>query len=515
GYLRLVTRDAAAGSSRDSKTDPTPTSIRTQYSYNEVGDRTREVDGRGIATDYVYNQLDEPVQIKRASAHGVFSPDPAEPQALTDFAYLERFFYDSNGNVVEQQVEDRGNTSSVDGNPPSADRPTNAQSPDPAGGPAVVDTVYKCDLLDDRVEALREVKNGSGAVFLRTRFRYDANQNRVLTIEPAGNASSSIYDERDLPYQRTAGATAPPVAALLGSSDPTSYSVRGGTPATTTEHHDANGNLAEVDSPLGHRTRFVYDGFDRRTSVVDGVGDQTVFQYDPAGNRVRTVRFGPVGGPSPGSPGPDPLPQRVSSAGSLQPANLVSTSLLSATATRFDELSRPYEIDRSLFVHSQSTVRPADVRKGGTGLGAGKIDLDPSDKCSVPGLAAPPSGWLGCVAGRTEFDRSSRPTFRIADDGTVARTLYDGADRPLSVTDPAGNVLEYAYDDDGNVIETRRTDVASAAGVPNELFLATSFYDSLDRLQETVDNLGQTTDHRYDSRGDLVATADANGPAGP
>ena len=50
------------------------------------------------------------------------------------------------------------------------------------------------------------------------------------------------------------------------------------------------------------------------------------------------------------------------------------------------------------------------------------------------------------------------------------------------------------------------------AGVASEAFLTTDFYDSLDRLQETVDNLGETTYYRYDSRGNLVATADADGP---
>src|SRR5262249_39084916 len=54
----------------------------------------------------------------------------------------------------------------------------------------------------------------------------------------------------------------------------------------------------------GDRTRYVYDGFNRLTSVVDAVGNQTVYQYDPAGDVVRTLHFGPVGGPSPTTDGP-------------------------------------------------------------------------------------------------------------------------------------------------------------------------------------------------------------------
>ena len=58
------------------------------------------VDGRGIATDYAVNELNQVVQITRAAANGVFAPDIAEPLPLTDFAYLERLFYDFNDNVV-------------------------------------------------------------------------------------------------------------------------------------------------------------------------------------------------------------------------------------------------------------------------------------------------------------------------------------------------------------------------------------------------------------------------------
>ena len=55
---------------------------------------TRQVDGRGIATDYTYNQLNQVVQITRSAAHDVFLPDPAEPVGLTNFQYVSRYFYD-------------------------------------------------------------------------------------------------------------------------------------------------------------------------------------------------------------------------------------------------------------------------------------------------------------------------------------------------------------------------------------------------------------------------------------
>ena len=84
----------------------------------------------------------------------------------------------------------------------------------------------------------------------------------------------------------------------------------------------------------------------------------------------------------------------------------------------------------------------------------------------------------------------------------------------IKETDPEDNTKEYAYDDNENLIETRETDVAQLA-VDDECFLATKFYDSLDRLQRSTDNIGQTHYFRYDSRDNLVAVADAHGPPGP
>ena len=65
----------------------------------------------------------------------------------------------------------------------------------------------------------------------------------MLTIQPAGNASSSYYDERDLVFESTRGALGPPQKVLLSENDPTDYDVRGGLASTTTYRYDGNGNL--------------------------------------------------------------------------------------------------------------------------------------------------------------------------------------------------------------------------------------------------------------------------------
>lgn len=524
GYLRETRRDVVADPSRNSGHNPTPTDIRTQFEYDVVGNITRVIDGRGIATDYDVNELNQVVQITRAAAHDAFAPDPVEPLPLTDFQYVERAFHDYNDNVVLRQVEDRGNTSNVDGNLPAADLPATAPDPDPVGGTAFVDTAFKYDILDNRIEMLEEVANGMAAEMLRTRHRYDANENSVLTILPEGNATRAVYDERDLLFRRERGAYEPPPFVLLGPDDPTDYDVRGGlSGVSVTYQYDLNGNVIETSDPsdtdlsaannskldgYGDRTRYVYDGFDRQTSVIDAVGNQTVFQYDPTGNIVRTTRFGPVGGASPISDGPDILPGPVSVGGVIQTANLVNSNLLEGTEALHDELNRTFQTDRVLFVNTIPTVRPPDVADGAADIGKG--NLTPGDNQAIPGVAG--VTIIGRVSSRTEYDRNSRTTFKVEDDEDTYEHRYDGADRTIETIDPAGNRVETVYDDNHNVIETRETDVAQVPGVADEVFLTTYFYDSLDRLQQTTDNIGQTMFYRYDSRDNLVAMADAQGP---
>ena len=226
---------------------------------------------------------------------------------------------------------------------------------------------------------------------------------------------------------------------------------------------------------------------------------------------MRTTQFGPVGGPSPTSNGPDVLPGPVSSLGVIQSANLVNSNLLAATETSYDELSRAFQTAQVLFVNTIPTVRTPDVAEGGSDVGLG--DLNPGQTQAIPGVSG--VTILGRVTDRTEYDRDSRPTFTVGDAIETSRTFYDGAGRVIETVDPEGNTVETAYDADSNVIETRETDVLQVPGVANEVFLTTNFYDSLNRLQETVDNLGETTYYRYDSRNNLVAMADAEGPAGP
>ena len=242
------------------------------------------------------------------------------------------------------------------------------------------------------------------------------------------------------------------------------------------------------------------------------MGDQTVYQYDPAGDIVRELHFGPVGGPSPTSDGPGSLAGPVSlqrrhpgrQPGELEPALGLGELLRRAGPVLSDV--------PGAFREHDPDAPPGRRGRGGRRRRAGEPDARP-DAGDSRCRAASPSSGASPIGPSTTATRGV--TFTVADDLATTHTFYDGDGRAIETVDPDGNTFETAYDGDDNVIETRETDVSQVAGVAPEVFLTTNFYDSLNRLQETVDNLGETTDYRYDSRGNLVATADADGPVGP
>ncbi|MEK7992631.1 MAG: RHS repeat domain-containing protein, partial [Planctomycetota bacterium] len=474
-------------------------------------------------------------EVTRAAAtSGTYTP--GNPLTLEAFAYKSRTFFDYNDNVVFAQVEDRGNTSSVDGNLDEDDIPPIVTDPDPVGGVAWLDSAFEYDILGNRVKTTQEVEHEivdpeEPAVLkdLHSYARYDRNENLVVSVAPEGTAVRTRYDDRDMPFSRTRGFTGTLDEGFASGQLPSGASftvadVRGGIASTTFSHYNKNGSLIEtVDAEdsdssssnnstiagTGDRTRYIYDGFDRPTSVVDSCGNQVVYQYDPAGNRIRVLHFGPNGGASPTSDGQIATPVSISVNGvpTVQVGNLVNSNLLAASEFKFDESGRMYQSDRVLFVAAGlSPNRTPDVDDNDASIST----LYPSDNQGIPGITT--VTILGRVTSRSEFDRKSRSTFGVEDDLDTYRTDYDGADRTVKSTDPEQNLVEYAFDEDSNVIETKETDHAQRTGVSDQVFHSTSFHDSLGRLILSVDSLGQADDYRYDSRGNMVAHADAQGP---
>lgn len=126
-----------------------------------------------------------------------------------------------------------------------------------------------------------------------------------------------------------------------------------------------------------------------------------------------------------------------------------------------------------------------------------------------------PSGAAndGHVTTISEYDRENRMTFMVEDDGDVFEYQYDGADRQIAGIDPERNRMDYTFDDNDNITKIVETEVTQEGNTPSltEQFTTINVYDSLDRLERTTDNIGQTNRFVYDSRDNLIFTSDAQG----
>jgi RHS repeat-associated protein len=505
-YTTTYTYDAAGNLVR--KQQPTvalpggsPQLIQTDWTYNSFGQMTSSTDPEGNVTQYQYCPTATPSCSSPSPAGGGYlqqtildattSPRRTEPsppavishqwfydgvgnmirsvdgrgndslytvnqlnqivevQSEAPFRYTVFAFYDANDNVVQRNVENQVPTT-TNGQPNFTSGGNFATA---GGAPAFFVTRYAYDILDQKVTDDDDATGSTPARDI-TQYRYDGDGNRIQITKPAGNIVRTQYDERNLVFNETRG---------FGSS----------TASTTTSNYDVNRSIATTVDGRGFVTTFLYDGYDRRTQITDAVGGQTVTHYDPASNRISNSQSGQPGGPS---------PTNSSGAGNV---------LLRRQTYEYDELSRAYQAD--------------DQPINGTGfVASGVVTTRP------PSVTPGPLNPL-TISTQSIYDRNSRLVQRIEDDLTTTTTQYDGVDRVVMLTDPAGNTVQSSYDANNNLIQTVETDISQKSGVSSETFTTTYQYDSRNRWTSISDNCSNTRRSAYDSRNNLTNATDAKG----
>jgi YD repeat-containing protein len=496
GYLRQVIRNTKNDPIPGPCLEAAPRPILLSYSYDKVGNLTKQIDGMGVVTEYVidgYNQTT--TLIRAADVNGqnkgeiILNNTREHPEyihGMNAFRYQKYMFYDSNGNLIKEEVENRN---------------SNNQE-------VVGDTItreYRYDILNNMVETIKQISNNQNESIV-TKYRYDRNENRVLEISPVANLTpghpqfqpnnvlSYVFDERDLLFTFSRGGLTRLFMTLEAHSDiPERISIHNNDASAVTYRYDGNGNLIEIidvaDPKDTHKLRVTnhfYNGFDNKVSTVDAVGNQTFLEYDPAGNLLRLSRFGRVHGPS---------PKDNSAATFRQPFSIngfTTQSLLRQTEFRYDELNRLYEECHKHFAYDQV-----------------KYKRDPISGLSYDNES---NNW---EIRRFEYDRKGRLIFQLDEDRMI-QTSYNGMDWICSETDAGGNEIQYTYDGNGNIIKTAEFESTQRESVEmgripdiRETFTTIYVYDSLNQLIRVTDNLGQTTRFSYDSRGNLILISDA------
>lgn len=441
GYLRGVVFDAELTTRRDSTTPPQH--LATSIRYDPVGNAVSMTNARGITTTVEYNQLDEPIVITRGADVSQAAQSGQLRSNEAPLQYKSRSRYDHNGRLLSTEIENRDSTT--------------------PGVGAYVGGTFEYDILGDLRVVSLEVDQIER---IRSTFEYDASQLRTKITRDEGNFDTVEYDERNLAFRVTRGASDSTVASLsVHDYDLNGNRIR----STDAVDSDGDGSL-EV-------SRSVYDGFDRPLRAIDPLGNYTEVEYDVASNMTRVRAFGHAAGsaPAPSTLNPDGTnPNAV---------------LLSEAFAHYDELNRRYQGDARLFLSGGfAPLRPVDLRDGN------------SD---------------GFVTSFMEFDRNSRVVFSTQDDNQTTSFSYDGLNRLVETVDQLGNRVQRTYDANSNVVELRSIELSPEGLIPSETFTTRMVYDQLDRLVRVTDNVGQTAYFSYDSRDNLVGMADAEGPGIP
>jgi RHS repeat-associated protein len=446
----------------------------TLYTYDAVNRRATMVEGYGSAveatTTYTYDRAGNVLTVKDGRGDWAF-----DVQNVYDARYRK---------VSETNAENETTTYVYDAN-------DNVISTTEPNGAAFT-TRYVYDELNKLLAVDETPRGGNGTTAGGTRFRYDANRNKVAQQDANGNLTTYRYDALNRltdTYQHTvAGALGDGVAR---GGDP--YAGVGGNEATALHWHyeyDINGNQSVIVDAKGQRVVMVYDYMNRVVSktysqhataptTLDFQPLATSYQYDDNDN----MTF---------------VNETKSSAG----GQIVETTSYTfdpldrvRVSTRFDEGNA-----------SGKTIRyQYDVQGNRTAI------TDPDNKATLytydernrletvttDAGTTSYSWWEDSLLKQVDFPNN---TIQYRDDADS----YDRADRVLYIENalqgPAlpFSTYSYTYDDNGNRLTQVETQSALANGMP----LTTAYqYDKLSRLLRV----------QYGAGGDMIYTYAANG----
>lgn len=400
--------------------------LTTTYEYDAVGNMTRRVHPDGEDSLTTFNELDQPVRklTREVTLGGV--------------RFETQTWYDANDNIIRTDIDNRDETGALLPN-------------------TQFSTIYEYDILDHPVRVCHEVGDAAlsntqltcadmpGGDSITVEYAYDANRNRALTRfgEATGGADAfntltMQYDERDRLFRTIRSADSPDHA-------------------TDQSDYDGNGNMVAEHQGLEgvpRITTYAYDGYYRRTSMTDPMGNVTSMHYDANGNTTIQRQDGEL----------------------LDVPGGAANARLSEVTYQYDAMDRRTRADAAHFV----TPSQAPIGDGFSTM-----------------------QW-------TYADNGQVTTLSTDLPGHVTIYAYDTANRRSRVTDAGGNTVDYVYDLDSNVsqiVEVDRSDL----GNPEQTFTTAYTYDGLDRRTTVVDNVGNTHQFSYDSRGNRVVHTDARG----
>jgi len=490
-----------------------PTGGETTYTYDVVGHMTSTTDADGVTQDTTYDRRGQVTAV--TDALGGFQGFGYDSMGRKTSAYDSDGVYTSNYYDLAGQLLTQSRPRSTDTYIPNywEDRIT-----------------YTYDADGNRVSTVDPRGNVPGAnpIDFTTTVDYDADGHPTVTTDPLGRKVGTTYDVTGRPTKVTDSAGGVTTTAYNKIGWPISVTSPGA--AKTSYVYDGLGNLTKRLDPLAHATTYTYDKAGQLLTQTDALGRRTTMSYDAVGNVTKLVK--PSGTATVDNPNDGTVSNTYDAANRLTVRSF--SDLTAAFKYGYSAAGRQTTALReqngsvvasSSYVYDKTGRTTSIVRTGADNgttnysyTGAGRL----SGTAWSTGMAAAYSyNAVGQIANLTPSGTGDLPAINYGYDpsgrisnvtrggqGASTSTLstYDGAGQLTSLTHSIDSSVLDAYDitrdTRGNPTKVKTT----AAGVTN---FALYGYDSVSRLTSecyptagaTCANTAPKTSYTYDKVG--------------
>jgi RHS repeat-associated protein len=316
-----------------------------------------------------------------------------------------------------------------------------------------------------------------------TAYLYDANNRIVTTIYADGSQMTALYDQADNLLQLTdgEGRSVTYVYDALGRVTSQSNPLGG----TTTYGYDAAGNRILVVDAEGRETHYGYNALNRLAQITDPLGGVTTIHYDAVGNQLRLVNANGV--------------QTGYVYDDLNRLVLAIENLVLGEGEEWDGFI-PAPCDPHASSSDENLCTQYEYDTAGNLLAVadplGRTTTFAYDPLNRPLTVTNPAGQ----AIQYQYDAVGNLSQWKDEEGRATRTAYDALNRPILITDTLGGVTALAYDANGNLL----------AETDPEGRVTTYGYDTFNQLIAVINALGETTQYEYDRVGNLLRLTAAN-----
>jgi RHS repeat-associated protein len=281
----------------------------------------------------------------------------------------------------------------------------------------------------------------------------------------------------------------------------------------TTYVFDANGRVLQEINALGETVKRTYDALGNELSLENAEGEIWRWEYDTSGNKVKET-----------NPHGQVMTWRYDSRGQVltqtDPSGAVRVNntysaltglLMSATNALGERTDLAYSANGGLLEMRQPlgvTLRYAYDARGNL---MREVDASGAETTftydaagrvhTITRYRTDRSGVRRTLTTTNAYDAKGRPVSVTDPLGNVIRTEYDENDRETAKIDALGRRTEMAYDVFGNLIATRHPDGTSELQT----------YDAEGRVVSRTDRAGRTTTMVHDAAGRLVETRHPDG----